>query len=373
MDTLSGFFQYKIMNIELWQLLGCFIIVLATLILRSVIKKIFYPRIRELTKRTDTRLDDFLIEKSERPVYFLVMIIGLYFAVMLLNPPVEPVNVRLFVKNTFLVLITIGAVWISLILVDIGIAFYRGKSKTEDPVIDQQLLPMFAKTLKIFILIVAALMIIQNLGYSVTSLLAGLGIGGLAVALAAKDALSNIFGSIAVLLDRPFKVGDWIKTSKFEGIVESVGFRSTRIRTFAKTLISVPNSEVANMEIENFTLRPQRRIFTYIGVTYASTVEQIEKAVEGIKEILKNHPHIDDEMIKLVFFDEFGSSSLDIMVYCFSDTSDWSQWLQIKQEVYLSMMRLLEDLGLQIAFPSQTVYLKHVDKFPEFLPPASNK
>jgi MscS family membrane protein len=200
-------------------------------------------------------------------------------------------------------------------------------------------------------------MTIQNLGYSISGLLASLGIGGLAVALAAKDTLSNIFGSLMILLDRPFHVGDWVKAGDLEGIVEEVGFRSTKIRTFAKTQITVPNNVIANLAVDNMSRRPRRRIKLTIGITYESSPDQIRRAVTGIREMLGNHPAIDQEFF-LVNFTDFGASSLDILVYCFTKTNVWEEYLEARQDVCLKIMEILDGLGLEIAFPSRSLYIR---------------
>jgi MscS family membrane protein len=229
-------------------------------------------------------------------------------------------------------------------------------SKTEST-LDDQLLPFIRKCLRIFVIFLAAIMTIQNLGYSISGLLASLGIGGLAVALAAKDTLSNIFGSLMILLDRPFHVGDWVKAGDLEGIVEEVGFRSTKIRTFGKTQITVPNNVIANLAVDNISRRPNRRINFTVGVTYETKPEQMRQAVAGIREMLRKHPAIDQEFI-LVNFTEFGASSLDILVYCFARTVVWAEYLAAREDVSLKIMEILDGLGLEIAFPSRSIYLR---------------
>jgi MscS family membrane protein len=166
-----------------------------------------------------------------------------------------------------------------------------------------------------------------------------------------------MFGSLTIFTDRPFQIGDWIKMSGIEGVVEDVGFRSTRIRTFAKTLITVPNSKIANEAIENMNARPKRRIKMTIGVTYDTNANQMEQALDSIREILRTHPGV-DQAYWLVYFTDFGSSSLDIFLYYFSASTVWAQYLEVRQKVNLAIMRKLEELGLEFAFPSQTVYLK---------------
>ena len=159
-----------------------------------------------------------------------------------------------------------------------------------------------------------------------------------------------------ILVDRPFTVGDWIKTAEFEGVVEEVGLRSTRIRTFEKTLVNVPNSSLANMVVDNIEARPKRRVKMRIGITYDATATQMQQAIEGIEGILKHHSGVDLQG-SLVKFDEFEDSSLSIFLYYFTKTTHWEESLQVRQEVNMQIMELLEKLGLEFAFPTRTVHL----------------
>jgi MscS family membrane protein len=160
-----------------------------------------------------------------------------------------------------------------------------------------------------------------------------------------------------IIFDRPFQVGDWVKAGDLEGIVEEVGFRSTKVRTFAKTLISVPNNIIANMALDNFSRMPKRRIHLTVGVTYDTTPALMREAVAQIRTLLRSHPAIDQEFF-LVNFTDFGASSLNIMVYCFTRTTVWGEYLDAREDVCLKIMDILEELGLEIAFPSTTVYLR---------------
>ncbi len=225
-----------------------------------------------------------------------------------------------------------------------------------DSRMDDQIVPLVRKALKVFIGVLAFILVAQNLGYSVSGLLAGLGIGGLALAMASKDTLANLFGSIMILIDRPFHVGDWITFPGGDGVVEEVGMRSTRIRTFAKTVVSIPNQALANATVENHSLMPKRRIKFTLGVTYESTVDQVTGLVERIEGYLKSSPDIDQEFM-LVKFTTFNDSSLDIFVYCFTVTTDWTKHLSVKQDVNLKIMSLVEEMGRGIAYPTQTLHL----------------
>jgi len=199
--------------------------------------------------------------------------------------------------------------------------------------------------------------VVQLLGYSVSSLLAGLGIGGLAVALALQDTLSNFFGSIFIFVDRPFRVGDMVRIDDVEGTVEEIGFRSTRIRTWPATLVSIPNKTVAESVVDNWSKMPKRRVFQTVGVTYETSADQMERAVAAIRKILEDDAGVDPEFL-VVRFEDFGASSLDIRVAYFTKATDYAGYLETRERVNLAIMRALEQLGLSIAFPTHTVYFE---------------
>ena len=234
---------------------------------------------------------------------------------------------------------------------------------------DDQLVPVVRVLVKLAVLIVGLLLIFQNLGFEVGSLLAGLGIGGAAIALASKDTIANLFGSIVIFVDRPFQVGDWVEIGDQEGTVEAVGLRVTRIRTFANSLITVPNSQLTTTPINNWSRMRKRRIKLTIGVTYSATPEQLEAAVAAIREILQTDRRVSQDFM-LVNFTNFGASSLDIFVYAFTLTTRWDEYMQIRQELLLAFMRRLGGLGLEFAFPSQSVY---VESLPEMAPSAMQR
>ena len=263
---------------------------------------------------------------------------------------------RTFNTTIFVAAATILVAWTAARITDALATLLAERAKRSETTFDDQLVPLFRKSAKVFIGLVAFLLVAQNLGYSVSGLIAGLGIGGLAVALAAKDTIANLFGSVTILIDRPFRVGDWITLQGADGVVEEIGLRSTRIRTFAKTVVSIPNEELANSTVENHTLMPKRRIKFNVGVTYDATVGQMREAVARIEGYLRGNPDI-DQVFMLVKFTTFSDSSLDIFVYCFTGTTDWTEHLSVKQDVNLAIMEILEDLGLQIAFPTRTLHL----------------
>lgn len=229
--------------------------------------------------------------------------------------------------------------------------------------IDDQLFQLLDRALKILVIIIGILLGLQNLGVQVVSLMAGLGIGGLAFALAAKDTLANFFGSLMIMFDRPFQVGHYIIVKGVDGTVEDIGFRSTRLRTPQNTLISIPNSEIAITNVENFSLRHYRRVRTTIGVTYGTLPEKLEAFIEGIKKIILANPHTkkDTDSIQVAFA-EFAESSLSILVNFYLSVPDLISEMEEKQNIFLEIMRLAQKLGVSFAFPTQSVHIETMPK-----------
>lgn len=237
-----------------------------------------------------------------------------------------------------------------------------GKSadKTESKM-DNQLLPVLRKMAKTLVWIGGGIYILSYLNVNLTAVLAGLSIGGLALALAAQDTVKNFLGSVMIFIDRPFQIGDWIHFDDIDGIVEEVGIRSTRIRTFSNSLVYVPNAHLANATVDNMGLRKFRRYKTSLGITYDTTPNMINIFVEGIKEIIKAHPTTRKDYFE-VSFEGFGNSSLNILLYCFFEANNWSKELKGKHELNYAIIKLANDLGIRFAFPTQTL---HIEEFPE--------
>ncbi len=354
--TETAWFETSWLDITVAHWLLAILALFVTVVAQRYIVRIFHNIAQKITSRTETQLDNVLLEAAERPGSMLIFVIGLLISVHLLNPPTDSFPIIALVDHAGRIISIVIGVWFLWRLIQGLSVYFTARARETDSSLDDQLVPFIAKTLKIFLVLTAVLVVAQNMGYSISGLIASLGIGGIAIAMAAKDTIANIFGSIMILVDRPFRVGDWIKTSEFEGVVEEVGFRSTRIRTFAKTLVNVPNSSLANMVIDNIDARNVRRIKMRIGLTYDTSSAQMAAAITGIESILLNHPGV-DQNYKLVKFDEFADSSLSIFLYYFSASKVWDEYLQVRQEVNMEIMKLLENMELEFAFPSQTVYL----------------
>jgi len=345
-----------LLDIPATRWLASLLILFVTIAGRQWVLAFFDKLTRTIAARTATKLDNVLLEAAERPAGWLLYTIGILATLHMLNPPEDIFPLMPLVDHIGRIL-TLGlGAWFLWRLIDGLSANFSARAAQTDSSLDDQLVPFITKTLKIFIAITAVLVVAQNMGYSISGLIASLGIGGIAVAMAARDTIANIFGSVMILIDRPFTIGDWIKAGDFEGVVEEIGFRSTRIRTFEQTLVNVPNSLLANMVIDNIDARSKRRIKMRIGLTYDTSREKMQQAIEGIETILAQHPGV-DQQFKLVKFDEFADSSLSIFLYYFSASKDWSEYLQVRQEVNIQIMQLLESLQLDFAFPSRSIYM----------------
>jgi MscS family membrane protein len=270
-----------------------------------------------------------------------------------------PVQANSVLANGFEIAVSVSVVWLLYKLANVASLFLEAITSQTDSKLDDQLVPLLRKSLKVFVVAVGVLFILQNNGINVTSLLAGLGIGGLAVALAARDTLANFFGSVTIFVDKPFQIGDWVKVGSLEGTVEEVGFRSTRIRTFYNSVITVPNSKLADSEIDNLGLREYRRFKTSINLTYDTTPEQMEAFVEGVKAIVRSTPAIRQDYYE-IHFESLGAHSLDVLVYIFFKVPSWSDELQNRHNFLLDVMRLAREIGVEFAFPTQTLHISSV-------------
>lgn len=263
-------------------------------------------------------------------------------------------------RNWFLLTEVPFAIWYLNKLIDNLTMIWMAKASETADTFDDQLVPVVRQGSKLFVYVIGGLTMAQALNYNVTSLLAGVGLGGAAIALASKDTIANVFGSFVIFVDRPFQVGDWVEIDGQEGTIEEVGLRTTRIRTFANSLITLPNSTLTTAPINNWSRMKKRRIKLTIGVTYGSTADQIDKAVKALRDVLANDERVMQDFY-LVNFNNFGPYSLDIFVYAFTKTTRWDQYMQVRQEILIKFMYAIQELELEFAFPTQTL---HVDSFP---------
>jgi MscS family membrane protein len=251
---------------------------------------------------------------------------------------------------------TIATVFLAHHMVDVIALYFEKIAKESDNKFDDILVPLIKKSGKFFVLAVGVVAIGDSLSLDMKGILTGLGIGGLAFALAAKDTLGNVFGSLTVLLDRPFRIGDWVNIDGIEGTVEEVGLRSTRIRTFYDSLITVPNGTLTSVHVDNYGQRRYRRFKTNVGVQYDTKPELLEQFCEKIREIIKAHPHMRQDYYH-VYFNSMGDFSLNIFVYVFFITPDWSEELKQRHKFLLDLLKCGNEIGINFAFPTQTLHV----------------
>jgi len=255
------------------------------------------------------------------------------------------------------VLFTLGCVMAVYQLVDFLCLFLQKRADESENKFDDILVPLIRKSLKTFVVAVGIIAVGDSLALDMKGLLAGMGIAGLGVSLAAKDTLSNLFGSLTVLLDRPFRIGDWVNIdSKVEGTVEEVGLRSCRIRTFYNSLITIPNGMLTNAHIDNYGMRSYRRFTTMVSVQYDTPPKKIEAFCEGIRNLIKEHPATRKDYFH-VYLNGMGAHSLDILLYVFFISPDWSQEMQDRHQLLIDILRLGKRMGVEFAFPTQTLHL----------------
>ncbi|MEZ4380889.1 MAG: mechanosensitive ion channel family protein [Nannocystaceae bacterium] len=348
----------ELLGNAIWQYAFALVTLACVVLLRRLMMRMVIRALKQITARTETTLDDQLVDALNPPLGYFLGFLGLYVACfwLYLDEGVE--------HSVWSILRLSGIIcagWALLRSTRLITALFGSLAKRTESELDDHLVPLVGRIARVAIALFVIVLVIQELGFNVTGLLTGLGVGGLAFALAAKDTLANWFGALMIYTDRPFDVGDWVKTPALEGVVEEIGLRSTRIRTFAKTVISVPNSSLANDVVENFSRMPIRRVYFNLGVTYATTPAMMREAVARIQDILREHPEV-DQTFWLVKFTDFGDSALKILLYYFTTTTDWARYLQIRGDINLMIMDALEELGVGIAYPSQSVYLESVDR-----------
>lgn len=344
-------------GVTAWRLMAAALIVFFGFAARRLLLYLFRNVLASRARKTRVSWDDELVRFIPPPLSAIVLI-GLWFgAAVLLQLPAEPVDIQRYVFQGLTVALAIALVWLLFRIVDVMAGALARVSARTASKLDDQLIPLFRKTTKLIVALVAGVMIIQNLGYSVTSLIASLGVGGLALALAAKDTVANMFGSVVVFTDRPFQVGDWVQFSDIEGTVEEVGFRTTQVRRFDQSIVSVPNAMFSSTPIVNHSRRPLRRISMTVGVSYETSAEQMRELLGRLRELIANHEAI-DQGYNFVHFNGFGDSSLNLNIYCFTRTTVWTEFLEAQEDIMLSIMDIVNELGLEIAFPTRTVYLR---------------
>lgn len=329
-----------------------FVVVLITAFASFFAKRIL-ARVHKRLGHTPTKWDDIVFGAMMRPVTWIVWLEGLDIAIDIIY---AETNSTIFTYSDYVrdVGVLVCITWFVLGVIRGAEQEYSENSER----IDKHTVQAISKLVRLAVIITAALVILQTLGFSVSGVLAMGGIGGIAVGFAAKDLLANFFGGLIVYLDRPFVIGDWIRSPDrdIEGTVENIGWRVTMIRDFQSRPLYVPNSVFTTIIVENPSRMANRRIYETIGLRY-SDLTSMDKVVDEVKTMLKNHDEIDPDTTMMVNFNEFSDSSVDFFIYCFTKTTQWVKFHQIKQDVMLRIAEIIESNNAEIAFPTSTIHI----------------
>jgi MscS family membrane protein len=353
LEKFSAILDYLQTNIWILQV---FVVIFLALFIDYIQKKIL-TRLSVKLKTNDIFWDDALLDAARKPFTLLIWLFGLSFAADILYRESQAM--------IFSVVGPVRQVGVIILIAWFLVRFIRNAEKDllraheeKGKPLDRTTADAIAKLLRISVIITAILVVMQTLGYNISGILAFGGISGIAVGFAAKDLLANFFGGLMIYLDRPFNVGDWVRSPdrEIEGTVEEIGWRLTRIRTFDKRPVYVPNSVFTTITVENPSRMSNRRIYETVGIRY-DDAGKMAKIIDEVKEMLLQHPEIDTEQTMIVNFNKFAASSLDFFVYTFTKTTQWIKFHEIKQDIMLNIIEIIEKNGAECAFPTSTLHV----------------
>jgi MscS family membrane protein len=346
--------QRLLAGIPLWQYIASLIYVFLAFYISKLLDYILRTKLRRWAERTKLEWDELLLDLIRGPTKVVTFVVLLHIGLRIFSWPDWMEDV---LSKALKIVVALSLTYMALRLVDLLTRFWTQRTIDEsDRSFNEQLLPIIRNTIKVFVVIVATLLTLQNLGLNITSLIASVSIGGLALSLAAQDTLSNFFGAIAVLVDKPFRIGENIRVDNVEGTVESIGFRSTRVRNFDGFIVSIPNKTVGNATITNMSRRSRIRTVMDIGLTYDTSVEKMQRAINLLNEILRSHDMTHDVLLG---FNKFTDSALNIFVIHWWKNDDFKAYLAGIEKINLAIKERFDQEGIEFAFPTQTVHVKN--------------
>ncbi|HKB92178.1 MAG TPA: mechanosensitive ion channel family protein [Opitutaceae bacterium] len=349
-DSILALFNVKTSGNTTTHYVVSALFLLGALVLRRILTGVIFAQLRRFASRTKSTLDDHLLPALEGPVAMFVLVTGIFCALTVLK--VSDATDE-YISKASTIAFSLVIFW------GLFRAFTATLDHAHQVAIDRDLgiaafMPLIKKTLIAVFFAFGVLMVAQSVGIEVKPFLAGLGIGGLAFALAAQDTLANLFGSFVVAIDQPFRIGDVIRISGNEGVVEDIGLRSTKIRTGAKTLIILPNKSVASEAITNLSRIHKRRVDQTVGLSYETKPDQMENILNDFRKILEDDRGVDRELIA-VYFSNFGESTLDVQIAYYAADPDWKKHMELRESLNLKFMRAVAARGLSMAFPTRTI------------------
>jgi len=369
-DIVVDVWQQGVFGIQIGQFLIAAFIFVIFLAFRRVIGTQIIKRLKRLAKKTSIEVDDKAIDALKQPIMMIPVVLGLFFALEYLHLGGVFGEIGIKLVRSLIVFIIF---WGFYNLVD-PLSFLLNKVEV---IFSAAIREWLINVIKIVFIFIGAATILEIWGIKIGPILAGLGLLGVAVALGAQDLFKNLISGLLIISEKRFNIGDWILVDGVvEGTVEAIGFRSTIVRRFDKAPVYVPNAKLADSAVTNFSAMTHRRIFWYIGVEYRTTIDQLRIIRDGIEAyILENDEFAKrDEVPTFVRIDRFSDSSIDIMLYCFTNSIVWEQWLEIKERLALKIKEIVEGAGSSFAFPSRTIYMTDIagEKPEIFVPPEKN-
>ncbi len=351
-DLFLSVWQKGILGIDFFQIIIGLLILLLFLIFRGLISKLVIKKLELISKKTTNKLDDTFVKAMEGPARFLPIVLGVFFASYYMSFSEDSRN---FVDNVNRTLITILIFWIIHQLIEPVSYILSGLDK----ILTRELIGWIIKSLKILIFILGAAAVLELWGIKIGPIIAGLGLFGVAVALGAQDLFKNLISGILVLVEKRFKMGDWIRVEGIiEGIVERIGFRSTVIRKFDKSLAIIPNFQFAENAVINVSQTTNWLISWIITLQYDTTIDQLKTIRNQIEDHINESNDFNKAIGVAVRVDKFSDSSIDMYVRCFSKTDSWNEWLSVKERLALGIKEIVEKNGASFAFPSQSIYVE---------------
>ena len=353
LDRIS-FLQREVPSgIPLWQYPASLIYILLAFVLSKCLDFGTRIYVKQWAERTKTKFDDLVLTLLRGPLKLISFVILLHIGLQIFN---WPQWIEEILRKGLKIAVACSLTYMALELIDLFMGYWKKRTAHEtDKSFDEQIFPIINKALKLCLIVVAVLVTTQNLGLNISSVVASLSIGGLALGLAAQDTLANLFGAVAVLIDKPFRIGDRIRIDSVDGTVEAIGLRSTRIRNLDGHFITIPNKTMGSAIITNVTRRPNIKTEVNIGITYDTPTEKVKRALDILAEIYKNHPMTFDVLIS---FNKFNDSSLNILVVHWWNSTDQKAYLSGMQELNLMVKTRFDEERIGFAFPTQTLYVK---------------
>ncbi len=325
-------------------------ILFAVALVAHIVLGFIISQVAKHAEKTKNQLDDHLVKAISAPLKVLIWFGWLYFSISAFKNQITALTTVVeYIDITPIFIITWGVV-----RVISGVENYLVEA---DNSVNNDSVRLFTRLFKILVVVAILLGIAQHLGFSISSLLTFGGVGGIVMGFAAKDMLSNIFGGLMIQMDKPFSTGDWIRSSEFEGTVEKIGWRMTRIRTFSKNPVYIPNSIFASIPIETPSRMTNRRIKEVVGIRY-DDIKQMPEIVADVESMLKTHKDIDKTQALRVYFNYFNASSIDFNIYAFTNTTGKGEYQKIKQEILLEVANIIDKHNAEIAFPTQTLHIQ---------------